>query len=143
MGDAGISATGGSKLGGKAKARRLQLGLSLERMSEVGGPSEKTVGRIERGGQAQRASLSKLDTALQWPAGTAAALQIGHTKPTKAVRAKTAAPQPGHAPGLLAHAVDLLAGYGQMKQTEQIRTAIAAVVATLPALRPDPATPSS
>lgn len=68
-----------ARLGQAVEARRRYLGLSQIDVWQAGGPSNSTLTRIENGeGDApSAATLRKLDTALEWGAGTSAAILAG------------------------------------------------------------------
>lgn len=61
------------------RLRREELGLAQGDLSALGGPGVVTVGRIERGqiAKPQGLTLGKLDKALSWTHGSAAAVLAG------------------------------------------------------------------
>lgn len=86
------------RLGSEVRKRREELGLTQDDVVERGGPSDKSQTRIERG-QAPRptaTTLAKLDTALEWTRGSAAAVLAGKS-PTPANVAYTAEDVERHA----------------------------------------------
>lgn len=72
------------RLATAVKQRRAELGLAQGDLSGRGGPSIVTVGQIERGQieKPQASTLSRLDKALRWAPGTAAAVLAGAKAPT-------------------------------------------------------------
>ncbi len=67
------------RLGTLVRKRREELGLNQDDVAERGGPSDKSQTRIERG-QAPRPTaktLAKIDLALEWTRGSAAAVLAG------------------------------------------------------------------
>lgn len=67
------------RLGSIVRRRREELGLTQDQVTERGGPSDKSQTRIERG-QLPRPTaktLAKLDRALKWDQGSAAAVLVG------------------------------------------------------------------
>lgn len=67
------------------RTRRHELGMTLLEMSSKGGPSHMTILNIENGKRAKyRAdTLLKLDTALDWPVGSAVQLLENDTPPAE------------------------------------------------------------
>ena len=59
--------------------RRRALALTLKQLSEAGGPSDVTAGKIERGGieEPSARTLRRLDTGLRWKEGSAARALLG------------------------------------------------------------------
>lgn len=59
--------------------RRKALALTLKQLSEAGGPSDVTTGKIERGGieEPSARTLRRLDKGLRWKEGSAARTLIG------------------------------------------------------------------
>jgi transcriptional regulator with XRE-family HTH domain len=72
-------------LGEHARRRRHELGKSLIGLSRDGGPSHMTVLNIENGKNShyRRDTLEKLDTVLDWPAGSAERLLMDGTPPSE------------------------------------------------------------
>lgn len=73
-----------AKLAEAVKARRHQLGLTPDLVKAAGGPSATVLSQIENAydNDYRLPTLAKLDRALQWPAGTAAALWEGGELPS-------------------------------------------------------------
>lgn len=71
--------SGLSRFGALVATRRAALGLSRDRVAELGGPSDTTLARLEQGAGPlpSRATLIKLDTALEWIPGSAAQALAG------------------------------------------------------------------
>ena len=70
--------------GHAVKTRREQLGLRQDELGARGGPSTTTLTKIENGSPTpvSKATLRKLDTGLDWPVGTAAAVLAGEPPPS-------------------------------------------------------------
>lgn len=83
------------ELGDLVRKQRNSLGLNLAQLNELGGPSDRTIGKIENAQLASpsKTTLSKLDRALRWPVGKSASILFGH--PTGEAGA---APMPAPAP---------------------------------------------
>jgi transcriptional regulator with XRE-family HTH domain len=66
-----------------ARARRIELGISLPRIASTTGPSLNTVYNIEhaRAPRYRRGTLELLDKALGWDIGTAEELLLRNTQP--------------------------------------------------------------
>lgn len=81
-----MAQTGMQRLAEAVRTRRTQLGLAQGSLASRGGPSVVTVGQIERGQaeNVQPLTLAGLDTALAWPAGTAASILYGIPIPAAA-----------------------------------------------------------
>lgn len=65
--------------GGRVRARREALGLTLRDVARQGGPSARTLLAVEQdaGRRLRNDTLHRLDEVLRWPEGTAATLSSG------------------------------------------------------------------
>lgn len=77
-----------AELAGQARARRLELGLSLTALTEQAGLARGTYQRIEQGLPLRDTNYAKIDAALDWASGSCIAILEGGA-PVAAIDAST------------------------------------------------------